>query len=95
MHPIYVEFYEGLTKLSPVTSSSNTPVYSNIAYQILAHAIEGMTNKPFEVSLKSSLLKPLGIGRTYLEHPTSSNNAVIPEDEGVSFWNLTFGDASP
>ena len=70
-------------------------MYSNLAYQILAYALEGMTGKTFEKSLQSSLLKPLSMKRTSLEAPKGKTNAIIPENELRSGWNVTWGDGSP
>jgi CubicO group peptidase (beta-lactamase class C family) len=91
------EFFQGITAKTafPITSTGNTPVYSNMAYQILAYALEGMTGKSFEKSIKSSLLDPLRMKRTTLEAPKNKKNAMIPENELLSWWNLTTGDASP
>ncbi|KAL9570376.1 hypothetical protein ACKAV7_005487 [Fusarium commune] len=79
----------------PITSTANTPVYSNLAYQILAYALEGMTRKPFKKSFQSSLLDPLSMKRTGLEAPKSKDNAMIPENEQLSWWNVTTADGSP
>ncbi|CEF79704.1 hypothetical protein FGSG_04656 [Fusarium graminearum PH-1] len=91
------EFFEGITANNsfPITSSGNTPVYSNLAYQILAYALEGMTGKSFDESLKSSLLTPLSLNRTTTEAPKSKENAMIPENEQLSSWSSNTGDASP
>ncbi|KAK3308344.1 beta-lactamase/transpeptidase-like protein [Chaetomium strumarium] len=91
------EFFQGLTAQTnfPITSTSNTPVYSNLAYQILAYALEGMTGNSFEKSLESSLLRPLSMKRTTLEAPKSKKNAIIPENDLLSWWNITTGDSSP
>lgn len=70
-------------------------MYSNMAYQILAYALERMTGKSFEKSIKSSLLSPLSMRRTTLEAPKDKKNAMIPENELVSSWNMTLGDATP
>lgn len=70
-------------------------MYSNLAYQILAYALEAMTGKSFEESLQSSLLDPLGLERTSLEAPKSNDNAVIPENEALSWWNVSTAGASP
>lgn len=66
-----------------------------MAYQILAYALESMTGKSFERSIKSSLLSPLSMKRTTLEAPKDKKNAMIPENELVSSWNMTLGDATP
>ncbi|KAL9570375.1 hypothetical protein ACKAV7_005486 [Fusarium commune] len=91
------EFFRGITAQSffPITSTANTPVYSNLAYQILAYALEGMTRKPFKKSFQSSLLDPLSMKRTGLEAPKSKDNAMIPENEQLSWWNVTTADGSP
>ncbi|KAF5989510.1 putative beta-lactamase-like 1 [Fusarium bulbicola] len=91
------EFFQGITAQSffPITSTANTPVYSNVAYQILAYALEGMTRKPFNKSFQSSLLDPLSMKRTSLEAPKSKKNAMIPENEELSWWNTTTADGSP
>ncbi|KAG5806772.1 hypothetical protein H9Q74_011428 [Fusarium xylarioides] len=91
------EFFQGIMTQSffPITSTANTPVYSNVAYQLLAYALEGMTRKPFKKSFQSSLLDPLSMKRTSLEAPKSKENAIIPENEQVSWWNITTADGSP
>ncbi|KAF4498928.1 beta-lactamase-like 1 [Fusarium agapanthi] len=92
-----LKFFQGITAQSffPITSTANTPVYSNVAYQILAYALEGMTRKPFNKSFQSSLLDPLSMKRTSLEAPKSKENAMIPENEQISWWNITTADGSP
>ncbi|CVK94620.1 uncharacterized protein FMAN_03645 [Fusarium mangiferae] len=91
------EFFQGIMTQSffPITSTANTPVYSNVAYQILAYALEGMTGKPFSKSFQSSLLNPLSMRRTSLEAPKSKDNAMVPENEQLSWWNITTADGSP
>jgi len=54
-----------------------------------------MTGKHFKKSLQSSLLKPLSMKHTTLEAPKVKNNAIIPENELLSWWNITTGDGSP
>ncbi|KAH7140218.1 beta-lactamase/transpeptidase-like protein [Dactylonectria estremocensis] len=91
------EFFKGITRKNAfaVTSTSNTPIYSNAAFQVLAYALEAMTNKTFEESLHSSLLKPLGLSRTSLEAPQNKSNAVIPGNETTSWWDIEMDGASP
>ncbi|KAM0421267.1 hypothetical protein ACHAPT_010989 [Fusarium lateritium] len=91
------EFFQGITGRNALalTPTSNTPMYSNAAFQILGYALEAMTNKTFEESLDLSLLKPLGLDRTSLEAPKNKSNAVIPGNETTSWWDLTLAGASP
>jgi CubicO group peptidase (beta-lactamase class C family) len=90
-----IEFFHNLQTLRPVAATSHTPVYSNMAFQVLAYALEGMTNRTFSESLRSSLLEPLGLTRTFLDTPHGVANAVIPDDVVQSGWNISLGDASP
>ncbi|KAF5698577.1 beta-lactamase-like 1 [Fusarium globosum] len=91
------EFFQGIMTQSffPITSTANTPVYSNVAYQILAYALEGMTGEPFSKSFRSSLLNPLSMRRTSLGAPKSKDNVMVPENEQLSWWNITTADGSP
>lgn len=66
-----------------------------MAYQILAYALEAMTNKTFEESFNSALLDPLGLNHTTLEAPKDDSNAVIPGNKTASWWDRTMADASP
>ncbi|KAF7547401.1 hypothetical protein G7046_g9019 [Stylonectria norvegica] len=88
-------FFQQLQSLHPITSALNTPIYSNIAFQILAYALEGITHKSFSDIFNSTLLGPLGLTRTSLEAPSSKDNAIIPTDELYSWWSGKTGDASP
>ena len=93
-HTSLPEFFQGLRSLHPITAASNTPVYSNIAFQILSYALEAMTNRSFEESLEQAVLRPLNMTRTYLEPPKHTDNAIIPIDAGSSWWNVTTGGGS-
>ncbi|KAI8625425.1 beta-lactamase/transpeptidase-like protein [Xylariaceae sp. FL1651] len=89
------EFFKGMEGLHPVTSVFHTPIYSNIAFQILAYAVEGMANKSFTDIFQSSIIERLGLKRTSLQPPQSTKDGIIPENELSSWWNLTTGDATP
>jgi CubicO group peptidase (beta-lactamase class C family) len=88
------EFFKGIEAQHPVTSAFHTPIYSNIAFQILAYAIEGMTNKSFDSIFESSIIEPLDLKRTSLQPPQSTQDGIIPGDELSSWWNVTTGEAT-
>jgi len=77
-----------------VTSAFNMPIYANPTFQILAYAMESMTNKTFAEIFQSSLVRPLKLNGTSLETParTESLNAIIPGGEIESGWKLEPGD---
>ncbi|RSL55093.1 hypothetical protein CEP54_009529 [Fusarium duplospermum] len=88
------KFFHGLTALHPVTAPFNMPIYSNPAFQILAYALEAMTNKTFSEVFESSIVRPLHLNATYLAAPliTDDLNAIIPGDEIESGWRIDVGD---
>ncbi|RSM13195.1 hypothetical protein CEP52_002047 [Fusarium oligoseptatum] len=88
------EFFQGLTTLHPVTAPFNMPIYSNPAFQILAYALEAMTNKTFSQVFESSIVRPLHLNATYLSTPptTDNLNAIIPGDDVESGWRIDVGD---
>lgn len=91
-----LDFFNQFEKLHPVTSAFNMPIYSNVAWQVLAYAIEGMTNKTFAEHLEASLTRPLNLTGTFLSPPprTTTLNAIIPGNEIESWWALDAGDGT-
>ncbi|KAK3360526.1 beta-lactamase/transpeptidase-like protein [Lasiosphaeria hispida] len=77
----------------PFTSTYNTPNYSNMAFQILAYAVENITGQPFAELVRTQLVEPLNLTRTFLTNPeqhTKLSDAVITEG-----WDWDLGDESP
>jgi CubicO group peptidase (beta-lactamase class C family) len=77
-----------------VTSAFNMPIYSNPTFQILAYAMESMTNMSFTDIFQSSLVRNLKLNGTSLGTPdmTKGLNAIIPGGEIESGWKLEPGD---
>lgn len=74
----------------PVAATFRTPNYSNMAFPILAYAIENITGTAFPDLITEELLKPLGLTRTFVTHPYNDTNVVVEEG-----WDYDLGDASP
>ncbi|KAI0857594.1 beta-lactamase/transpeptidase-like protein [Xylaria cubensis] len=89
------EFLQEVNALHPVTSTFHTPVYSNMAFQILAYALEGITGKSFADIFQSSIINRLGLSRTSLQPPNSTEEGIIPGDKISSWWSVDLGDSSP
>src|SRR3569833_1962383 len=94
MLTVDIEFFDGIQTLHPITAAFQTPIYSNIGYQILAYVLEEITNKTFADAFRSSLLHPLNLTRTSLEAPATEDNVIIPIDPSTSWWNLATGGTS-
>lgn len=80
-----------LLAMWPFTSTYRTPNYSDMAFQLLAYAVENITGQPFAQLVTRQLVKPLNLRRTFLSEPgNQTTNAVI-----VDGWDLDFGDEAP
>ncbi|KAI0198036.1 beta-lactamase/transpeptidase-like protein [Astrocystis sublimbata] len=88
-------FLNEVSDLHPVTSTFHTPVYSNIAFQILAYALEGIANKTFADIFQCSIIDRLGLSGTSLQPPNSTKQGIIPGDKISSWWSVDLADASP
>ncbi|KAK8027906.1 hypothetical protein PG991_004962 [Apiospora marii] len=87
------EFFEGIENAYPSFAPWKTPAYSNIAFQLLAYALETMTGRSFVASLNATVLEPLKLGHTYFKTPPD-RVGIIPRAEG-SGWRADIGDESP
>jgi CubicO group peptidase (beta-lactamase class C family) len=96
-------FFDGFAKKHPVYAPSTSPIYSNVAYQILAYALEGITGQPFERMLDCDIINKLNLTHTSLKTPRNSSFGVIPNSitpsslssETTSGWNQQLGDEGP
>jgi len=71
-----------------------TATYSNVAYQLLAYALENISGKNFTDVLTDRVIKPLSLNRTYYENAPESQG-VIPGTPKDEYWSVSLGDASP
>ncbi|OCL14694.1 beta-lactamase/transpeptidase-like protein [Glonium stellatum] len=88
------KFFDGVTSLYPSFPVWDTPAYSNIAYQILAYALENMTGKSFPTSLYEKVLTPLNLTNTYY-WVANESVGVVPGTVNATSWNVYLGDACP
>ncbi|KAF2103616.1 beta-lactamase/transpeptidase-like protein [Rhizodiscina lignyota] len=89
------EFFNGLAAFHPVFPPFTTPVYSNVAFQLLGYAIESVTGRSFNDVLTTEVLKPLGASSTSLALPRNYTNAIIPFNATVSGWDADAADEGP
>ena len=78
-----------ISRSYPISPSYHTPVYSNMAFQLLAYAVEKITGKAFSSLVEKNLLKPLKLTRTFLTKPNDTN-AIL-----VDGWDTEFGEEAP
>ncbi|KAL2148002.1 hypothetical protein VTI28DRAFT_58 [Corynascus sepedonium] len=84
------EVFDLLSRSFPVSASSHTPVYSNMAFQLLSYAVEKIARKKFPNLVHKNILKPLKLTRTFLTNPINDTNHVVGEA-----WDWDFGEEAP
>ncbi|KAI1292978.1 beta-lactamase/transpeptidase-like protein [Xylaria venustula] len=88
------EIFAGLALIPPSFASSHTPAYSNLAYQLLAYALEAITMKNFAQMLETDVLLRLGLNHTYYLTAPPAKLGVIPPGNEIG-WNFSLGESSP
>jgi len=90
-----LEFFEGLEDLMPVFAPDAAPAYSNVAYVLLAYALEEITGKDWITLLSSNILEPLSLERTFFNTPNDTTLGVIPGNASQVGWYNQLGDGGP
>lgn len=78
----------------PSYDAWQTPTYSNVAYQLLAYALENISGKNFTDIMYDRVIKPLNLSRTYYTTPPNEVG-IIPGSIKDTYWNVSLGDANP
>ncbi|KAJ9607217.1 hypothetical protein H2200_008289 [Cladophialophora chaetospira] len=92
------EFFQNFLQRPPIYLPGTTPVYSNVAYQILIYALESITGQKFSVIFEKNLVQALNLTRTALSLPkndTLTKNGIIPVSVVESSWAFDAGDEDP
>ncbi|KAK5940759.1 hypothetical protein PMZ80_007176 [Knufia obscura] len=79
----------------PTTAPFSSPVYANTPYQILAYALENITNTSFAELFQTHLVEPLDLKSTFYSAPADSNDSIIPVNASISGYNADFLDSAP
>ncbi|KAJ5391882.1 Beta-lactamase-like protein [Penicillium cosmopolitanum] len=80
------DFLHQLSKQAPIANPGQTPIYSNMAFQLLGYIIERRTGQSFKRVLKHQILDPLELNDTSVFAPLDTQNAVIPVNQKASGW---------
>ncbi|KAE8441352.1 hypothetical protein EG329_005501 [Mollisiaceae sp. DMI_Dod_QoI] len=83
------EFFAGFTQRHPVYAPSTSPIYSNVAFQILTYALENITGLDMPTMVSNSLLKPLNLTHSSWTVPKSNSSSILPQGNS---WALDLGD---
>lgn len=72
--------------MAPVANPGQTPVYSNMGFQILGYIIERHTGHSFKNVVQHQILDHLDLNETSVFAPRDTQNAVIPVNQKTSGW---------
>ncbi|EXJ79009.1 hypothetical protein A1O3_08510 [Capronia epimyces CBS 606.96] len=93
LQPTY--FFRDLSGRYPIYLPGTTPIMSNTAFQLLAYALEGIKQQPYDAMFNKTATS-IGLSRSSLRYPLSTRNAIIPgANESVSGWSTDFGGEDP
>lgn len=79
----------------PVYPSWASPSYSNAAYNLLAVAVESITNRSFGAMMQTDLFQVLNMSSSYYYPPSNLTHAVIPGSDPTTGFSLNFGAEIP
>lgn len=72
---------------------SSQTVYSNIAFPILAFAVEAITNQTFPEFVTKEIWKPTNMTRTFASKPKDDSIGFIPAND--IWWTADLGFEGP
>lgn len=87
------QFFDGIGQFYPSLAPFTSPAYSNVAFQLLAYALETITGETFESLLEDTVLIPLGLNNTFLRAPEHARG-IIPGDPDQTGWSFDLGEAA-
>lgn len=68
-HPFFAAYLHGLSSEHPVYKPYTAPVYSNAGYEVLAMALERITNRTIADMLEKDFFGPLGMTHSSYSAP--------------------------
>ena len=81
--------------MMPTFPADQAPAYSNVAYILLAYALEQISGKDWLSLLNNNVLEPLELQSTYYTTPNDTSNGVIPGNASTVGWSNRLGDEGP
>lgn len=86
------QYFSGVASEAPIFPTAYTPVYSNLGFATLGHALQNIAGKPFNSLFNENLVQKLGLKGTYPNVPkTIPDNAVVPGNPNTDGWSADLG----
>lgn len=81
------DFLNILETRRAIFGSSNTPIQSDAAFQLLGLAVENIVGKSLDVVFDNYIFEKLNMTSSTLGTPNTNSNAVIPTSESSNGWD--------
>ena len=79
----------------PVYAPYSQPVYSDMAYSLLALALENITGTPFPTIFERSIINPLNLTSTSYDAPSNLSNSIIPINDTFATFTPSLSYLQP
>ncbi|KAF2650051.1 beta-lactamase/transpeptidase-like protein [Lophiostoma macrostomum CBS 122681] len=79
------QLINGLLSQRPLTSTFNTPIYSNSGFALLGWVLERITNKTYQDAVQTLLYEPLNLTRSSIVVPDDTTNIITPYGSDSQF----------
>lgn len=76
-----------MTSRVPVAAAGQTPIYSNLGFEVLGYILEKQTKSSFADLVQHSILDRLSMNATSVFTPKDSSLGVIPVSKEASGWS--------
>ncbi|KAJ9658756.1 hypothetical protein H2198_003502 [Neophaeococcomyces mojaviensis] len=88
-------YINSITSTHPVFVPGFSPVYSDMAYSLLAFALENITNTSFPEIFQKNFITALNLTSTSYNAPKDLSNAIIPVNDSVAVFTPSLSYLQP
>jgi len=88
-------YINSITSTHPVFSPGSTPVYSDMAYSLLAFALENITNTSFPDIFQKNLIGALNLTSTSYYAPNNLSNSIVPVNDASATFSAFLSYLQP
>lgn len=88
-------YLNSILSTHPVYTPYHQPIYSDMAYSLLAFALENITGTPFSTIFENVLVKPLNLSSTSYNAPKDLSNSIIPINDTYATFTPSLSYLQP
>jgi len=88
-------YLNSILSTHPVYAPYHQPIYSDMAYSLLAFALENITGTPFSTIFENALVEPLNLSSTSYNAPKDLSNSIIPINDTYATFTPSLSYLQP